>query len=91
MVCVCYSIILPPDLVSLILLAGSPDTSGPAVTEALKFLSHLVSLSQKRSDAPHLDGILKQVDAFAHVEQSKVILYVHLIVGTEKSCIIIVY
>ena len=60
------------DIVSLILLAGSPDTTGAAVIESLKFLSKLLLLAQKGEETPHLSGLVAQVDSLGSVEQAKV-------------------
>ena len=60
-------------MVSLILLAGSPETTGSAVIESLKFLSKLLSLAQKgEEETRHLAGLAAQVDSLEHVETGKV-------------------
>ena len=62
------------DIVSLILLAGSPDTTGAAVIESLRFLSKLLLLAQKGEETHHLAGLVSQVDSLGRVEQAKVII-----------------
>ena len=60
------------DVVTLILLVGSPDATGVAVVESLKFLSKLLMLAQRGEQTPCLDGLVAQVNSMGHVEQAKV-------------------
>ena len=71
-VCVCLS-----DVGRLVLLAGSPDITGTAVTESLKFLSKLLSLAQSKpeQDTRHLQGLLAQVNLIGTAELAKVGLH----------------
>ena len=65
------------DVVRLVLLAGSPDTTGTAVIESLKFLSKLLSLSQNKGEQEtrHLDGLVAQVNLIGQAELAKVCVY----------------
>ena len=77
------------DIVSLILLAGFPDTMGTAVIESLKFLSKLLLLAQKGEETPHLAGLVAQVDSLGSVEQAKVTarLFPRLCSRLGHSCV----
>ena len=61
-------------MVRLVLLAGSPDTTGTAVIESLKFLSKLLSLAQNKGEQEnrHLDGLVAQVNLIGQAELAKV-------------------
>ena len=65
------------DVVRLVLLAGSPDTTGTAVIESLKFLSKLLTLAQNKGeqDTRHLEGLVAQVNLIGQPQLAKVCLY----------------
>ena len=62
------------DVVRLVLLAGSPDTTGTAVIESLRFLSKLLTLAQNKGDQDtrHLDGLVAQINLIGQTELAKV-------------------
>lgn len=67
-----FSLCVCADIMSLILLTGSPDTTGTAVIESLEFLSKLLALSQKGEETRHLVGLIAQVNTMGHVDRREV-------------------